>query len=135
MKITGLALLDAAITRHPLSTVSHKSPIQSCCEIDISMEHNEIVTALKQKDLLPVPYCVTLKIKSFLTQPYPPCDALYLHRINLPTGKTLCWVLLDKNGMLLEQAHSLTSGRYKNCCRSVIRHLLDKAPRQLALVA
>jgi len=135
MQITGLVLFDAAIANNPLSTVSHRSPIQSCCEIDISMSHSEVVTSLKHRDLLPLPYCISLKIKSYLEQIYPPCDTIYLHRLNLPSGKTLCWVLLDKNGMLLEQAHSLTSGRYKNCCRLVIRHLLNKTPQQLALVA
>ncbi len=135
MTITGLGLLDAAIARYPLSTVAHKSPIQSCCEIKIAMSHQEIVSALKEKELLPLPYFISQTIKEYVNQSYAPCDRIYLHRFRLPTGKSLCWALLDKNGMILEQAHSVPRGKYSNYCREIIRHLVSKTPRQQALVA
>lgn len=135
MGITGFDYLDAAIKRHSLYSVAHFSPIQGCCEITPAMIHEEVVQALRSKKLLPPPYCISKAIESFLNSSYSDSHSIFVHRISFPNGEPICWVLVDNDGKLLEQAYCKHHGNFSTYCRLLVDYIVCLSQKSKRYVA
>lgn len=127
---TGSSALDKMINN--IGLVSNRSVInqlQTSIEITSNADKFKVAVLLRQSNLKQIPHCfhISLSESSELTR--------YLHRISLPNGEPLCWLLMTETGELVEQAFCKHNRNYKSVCRIVISHLLSQSRITNASVA